>query len=122
MADLKKLERKMNDMIASGQVLEAFEEFVADDVVMQDNDADPTVGKDANRERENEFFSMVEDVHAVELIDSAVGDGVSYSEWRYDMTFKGGDRVDWVQVERRRWNDDDKVEHVRFYYDPPYEG
>jgi len=42
--------KEMNDMILAGQIMEAFEKFYADDVVMQENSDEPRVGKEVNRE------------------------------------------------------------------------
>ncbi len=115
MSTLEELEREMNGMLLQGQVMEAFEKFTTEDVVMIEPNKEPFVGKDLNRKREMEFFAMVEQFHGNELVGYAVGDGVSYSEWRSDVTFKGGHRMTLEQVERRRWRDG-KVYEVRFYY------
>ena len=51
MSAVKQLEQELNQMILSGKALEAFEKFYADDLVMQENDQPPRIGKAANRER-----------------------------------------------------------------------
>ena len=105
----------LNQMILEGKAMEAFEQFYADDVVMQENVAPPTVGKDANRKRELEFFASVEQFHGAKLLASAENGGVSFSEWEYDITFKGQPRTTLAQTAVRRWKDG-KVAHERFYY------
>ena len=40
---------KLNSMIVEGNGMEAFELYYADDIVMQENDLSPIVGKVANR-------------------------------------------------------------------------
>ena len=116
MTDLAQLDAELNQTILSGQIMEAFEKFFAEDCVMQENTHEPTVGKDANRQRELDFLGAVEQVHGVELLAAAVGDGVTFSEWVFDMTMKGGDRKKLAQVAARRWRGD-QVVHERFYYD-----
>ena len=49
----------LNDSILEGRALEAFEKYYHNDVVMQENNAEPTIGKEANRTREEEFFGNV---------------------------------------------------------------
>jgi len=115
--DLAALERQLNDMILEGKLLEAFERFYADDCVMQENLDPPCVGKAANREREQQFMTNCEQVHAVKLFGSAVGDDISFSEWLFDLSFRGGVRVATTQVAARRWRDG-LVLHERFYYKP----
>ncbi len=117
MSDLRTLEDELNQAILSGRAMEAFEKLYADDVEMQENQEEPTRGKDANRQREEQFFASVEAFHGAELVASAVGDDVSFSEWLYDVTFKGAGRVQFIQVSRRRWREG-KVVHERFYGPP----
>lgn len=114
--DIAALDDRLNDQIRSGKLLDAFEEFYADDVVMQEN-SDPQVeGKDANRTRELAFVESVETFHSATLRSTAVGDDVSMSEWTFDITFKGADQpVQLEQVSVRRWRDDQIVAE-RFYY------
>jgi hypothetical protein len=113
--DLAALERRLNEMILSGRGMEAFEEFYADDVVMQENFEPPCVGKNANREREQRFFASIEQFHGAECTHSAVGDGVTFSEWTMDVTLRDTGRMVLRQVARRLWRDG-KVVHERFYY------
>ena len=48
---------------------------------------------------------------------TAASADVSFSEWEWDLTFKGGHPVKMSQVSVRRWKDR-KVSHERFYYKP----
>jgi hypothetical protein len=109
------LDRQLNAMVLEGKAMEAFEQFYADGVSMQENNDPPTVGKDANRQREIQFFSSVETLHSNRLLASAVAGDVSFSEWEWDVTFKGGMRLLLCQVAVRRWKDG-KVASERFYY------
>jgi ketosteroid isomerase-like protein len=115
MADLKTLDKDLNQLILTGKALDAFEKYYADDVVMQENTDEPRRGKAANREAEQQFFASVESVGKFELVHAAVGDGVSFSQWEFDITFKNGDRRQATQVARRVWKDG-KVIDERFYY------
>ena len=106
----------MNQMILNGKAMEAFEQFYADDVVMQENENPATAGKAANRERELKFFDSVEAIHSGAITASAAGDDVSFCEFEMDVTFKGAKRVTMRQVSVRRWKDG-KIVHEKFYYD-----
>jgi hypothetical protein len=114
-SNLAALDQKVNDAILAGKAMDAFEELYADDVVMQDNTAEPWVGKQLNREREIQFFSSIEALHELKLVSSVVGDDISYSEWIYDLTFKGAVHARLEQVAVRRWKDG-KIVNERFYY------
>ena len=115
MSDIKSLEHKLNDAILNGKAMEAFEELYADDVVMQENTQPPTHGKDANRKREIEFFSNIEQFNGAAVLASAVEGDVSFSEWMMDVTFKGGQRYKLEQAVIRRWKNG-KIASERFYY------
>ena len=115
MSNVATLEKQLNEMILGGKAIEAFETFYADDIVMQENDDAPFVGKAFNREREEKFFASIGEVHQFSLDSASASDEVSHSEWTYDVTFKGGPRVKWSQAAVRRWNDG-RIVHERFYH------
>jgi ketosteroid isomerase-like protein len=115
-SNIAKLDHELNQAILSGDILNAFEKFYANDVVMQENDSEPFKGKEVNRKREQEFVGSVEQFHSAKLLGEAVTGDVSFSEWEYDVTFKGGGgRVKMQQVASRRWKNG-QVVHERFYY------
>ena len=114
--DIQSLENELNQTILGGDILGAFEKFYAEDVVMQEANGTPHVGKAVNRKREEEFVGSVETFHGAEVTAGAVQGDTSFSEWVMDVTFKGGGRVQMQQVAVRRWKDG-QVAHERFYYD-----
>ena len=93
MSDVKPLEAELNQMILNGQALEAFEKFYAEDLVMQENNDPPRIGKTVNREFEEQFFGSIREFHGATLGDVAVENDVSFSEWTFDVTFKDGNRI-----------------------------
>lgn len=115
MSTVAELDKKVNDMVLTGKAMEAFEELYAEDVVMQENNDPPCVGKAANRKREQDFFSSVEAWHGGNLDASAVQGDVSFSEWTMDVTLKGVGRVKMNQVAVRHWKNG-KVAREKFYY------
>ncbi len=109
------LDQSLNQAILTGKALDAFDELYAEDVVMQENNNEPFVGKTLNRDREVKFFSSIAELHELKLAASAVNGDVSFSEWVFDVTFQGGTRNKLEQVAVRRWKDG-KVASERFYY------
>lgn len=118
MSDWKQFDDEIDNAILTGKAMDAFEKFYADDVKMQEGSSEPTVGKDANRKREMEFFNSVEDFHGAEALAKGFDDDkqTSLSEWIYDVTFKDGNRVKLEQVAVRHWKDG-KVAFERFFFD-----
>lgn len=116
---MKSSDEKVNHLILTGKPMDAFEEFYADNIEMCENFDEACVGKEANRKRELDFFAKVGEFHGAELLSASYDDKkhVGHSEWMWDLTFKGGPRIQMKQVAVRRWKDG-KVVHERFYYKP----
>ena len=114
---LKQHVQDLQNKVFQGQILEGFEQYYHDDIVMQENDEEPRVGKAANREYEQKFVESVETVHSGEILAIAVNEetGVAFIESVMDLTFKNGFRAKMHQVAVQRWQGD-KVIHERFYH------
>ena len=104
------------EQVQRGELLEAFEEFYADDVVMQENGAPPTVGKAANREREQGFVGSIVEIHDNRATSVLVdGDRVAIN-WRAEYTLGDGNRYRFDQVSLQTWRGD-RIASERFFYD-----
>lgn len=116
MSDLDARDQQLNDMILQGKILEAFDKFYADDIVMEE-DGDERVGKEANRAYEEQFVNSLEAFHGAEIRSRAVDEenNVTLSEWHNDMTLDGVGRVQQEQVSVRTWNDDGQITNEKFY-------
>ncbi len=114
MEDLKALETELNAMIAKGEVVKAVDKFYADDCAEQEGNQPPrTGGKQGQMAYLTEFFKTVQAVNAIKLHSQTIGDGVTMSEWTFDLTTTGGPIL-WNEVLRRRW-ENGKVVSERFY-------
>ncbi|WP_019503018.1 SnoaL-like domain-containing protein [Pseudanabaena sp. PCC 6802] len=102
-------------LVLQGKAMEAFEKYYGDDVVMQENETAPTIGKAANRQRELDFFSKVVEFRGIEVKNVAYGDDVIISEWFVDYTHANWGKVTHDQVSVQKWKDG-KVVHERYYY------
>ena len=113
---INNLDAQLNQMILDGRILDAFDRFYADDVVMQENSAEPTAGKAANRAREEEFVASIAEVHETKVgAIGTNGDDTTFGVWILDATYKGGARVRLEQVAVRRWKDG-KVVREQFFH------
>lgn len=113
-SQISEREATLNTMVLEGKALDAFEQYYADDVVMQEGKTAPREGKEANRKYEQAFFGAIAEFHGAELHGSAVVGDRSYSEWTFDMTLKDGTRVTNRQVAAREWRDG-QIIHERFF-------
>lgn len=107
------------NMINTGQLLEAFEKYYAEDVEMVEATGATRLGKDINREYEKKFIGMVKEIHGggVPGITANEETGVTMVESWMDVTFADGNRVKMEQVAVQRWKGD-QIVYERFYYNP----
>ena len=75
METLKEKITGLNELLQNGKLLDAFEKYYHEDVSMQENELPPTVGKEANRQREQLFLENVIEFRAADVLDVHV-DGV----------------------------------------------
>lgn len=118
MSDVAALDKDLNEKVLTGRALEAFDQYYADDVVMQENSDAPFVGKEFNRKREIEFFESIAEWHGGKVEFEAVNGNVSFGQWWMDVTLKNGYRYTNTQVAVRQWKDG-KIVHERFFYNKP---
>ncbi len=112
------LNNRLNDLftyIREGRILDAMNDFYAEDVVMQENLEPPTTGRDANIEREKQFLSMVKEWKGFQVISQGSGQDVTFYETVMDWVATDDTPVHVEQVVVAKWQDG-KIIHERFYH------
>ncbi len=110
---------RVNDLITrvqQGAILEAIEEFYADDVTMQENRQPPTIGKAANRERERAFLASVARLHESRAPSILIDGDRVVIHWILDYTATDGTRYSLDQLAFQTWRGD-RIVAERFFYD-----
>ncbi len=112
------IEKSVQDLIGhiqQGRFLEAFDKYYDDNVVMQENENPPMLGKEANRKREQEFFSKVNGYENGKVEGVAIGDDLSTVIW--SLAYKHQDWGDMKvkQVSVQHWKDG-KIIKEQFFY------
>jgi hypothetical protein len=115
METLKQKLSDLNQLVLNGKALEAFDKYYHPDVVMQENELKPTIGKSANRKREEEFFGKITDFRGAEVKGITVGDNLSSVIWSYDYTHKEWGVRKYTQVSVQHWKDGLIVKEQFFY-------
>jgi hypothetical protein len=105
----------LNELVLSGKRLDAFEKFYHEDVVMQENENVPTIGKEANRKRELEFFNNLLEFRKAEVKGIAIGNNMSTVIWHYDYTHKEWGVKKYTQVSVQHWKDGQIIKEQFFY-------
>jgi SnoaL-like domain len=115
MTDLRTQVDQLNQMILEGKILDAFEKFYAEDVVMQDNDYPQRAGKDVCRQYEEAFVNGLTEFRGAKVINTIISDGIAVVEWWMDFTHKDYGVRNYTQVAVQRWKNGQIVEE-KFYY------
>ena len=115
MKDLRTLVDELNQMILEGKILEAFDKFYADDVVMQDNNYPQSVGKEICRQAEEAFVNGLTEFRGAKVVNTLVSDGIVAVEWWFDYTHKDFGEKNYTQIALQRWKNGQIVEE-KFYY------
>ena len=102
------------DGILIGEILETFDRFYSDDVVMSENGVNVRVGKAENRAYEQAFVDGVT-FHGATVGEVLVDGDRAAIEWTFDMTPNGGDRVQQHQVAIQIWKDG-RIVRETFYH------
>ena len=113
-------EQELQAMVAQGQIMEAFEKFYAEGVVMVEPMSGTTEGKDANRKREEEFMANLSEVHGAGVTGATSNEeeGITMTESWMNASFKDGSQMNMEQVSVKKW-EGDQIVHERFYYTMP---
>ena len=110
--------RDLVGYIQQGRIIDAMYEFYADDTVMQENNNPPTVGLEANVERERKFVASVRQWKRLDVLSVAVDAERGRTVVQSELEFEGVDgkpyHIDQVAVQQWRGG---KIVHEKFYYD-----
>ena len=114
------LQDRLDDLLSyirEGRILDAINEFYAEDVVMQENTLPPTMGREANLERERQFLNSVKDWKRFDVIAKSASDDVTFYETVMDWTTMDGSAVHVEQVVVAKWVGG-KIISERYYHNP----
>lgn len=105
----------LNSLILEGKALDGFEIYYDDEVVMQENQSAPTIGKEANRQREIEFFGSITEFRGAAVEAVAAGENHTTVIWTFDYTHKDWGVRNYKQVSVQHWKDG-KIVKEQFFY------
>ena len=107
-------------MVGEGQMLEAFEKFYHDDVVMVEATGEVREGKDVSREFEKQWLEGIKEMHdgGIRSINANESAATTSVESWIDVTMQDGNRVKMEEVAVQKWKDG-QIIHERFYYNVP---
>ena len=118
MIKIKNNVEKLNTLIKEGKILEAFEKYYDDDVIIQVNGNSPIIGKELNRDREMIFLQEIEKLNSADINSVTYGgekDNVSMTEWAINIENKAGEKKTIYRVNVQHWKGD-KIINEKLYF------
>ncbi len=118
MTKLKTNVEKLNTLIKDGKIMEAFERYYGEEVVIQVNGNSPINGKENNRKREMIFLQEIEKLNSAEIKSVTYGEknnNVSMTEWAINIENKEGEKKTIYRVNVQHWKDD-KIINEKLYF------
>ncbi|MDO8563701.1 MAG: hypothetical protein Q7R87_01700 [Nanoarchaeota archaeon] len=118
MTKLKNNVAKLNTLIQEGKIMEAFEKYYGDEVVIQVNGSLPITGKEKNRNREMIFLQEIEKLNSTEIKSVTFGgvdDNISMTEWAINIENKKGENETVYRVNVHHWKDN-KIINEKLYF------
>ena len=121
---LLELHGQVIDYLRQGKFAEGIEDFYAEDATAQENNNEPSTGRDNMIAAEREFLKKVTAYHGIDVLATAIedqgnGNGTVFYEavMKWEQSDKGHVEVEQTVVER--WKDG-KIQSIRFYgnFDP----
>lgn len=106
--------REMDGMILKGEIPQAIEKFFSDEAKTTEVDGSLTSGKQAAVDKLTGFVGSIEKVKEITLLNTAVGNDVTMSEFLFNFDMKDGSEIKWHEIIRRIWQDGKVVEEQYF--------
>ncbi len=106
-------------MCREGKNMEALEQLYADNIVSKEIDSAPAPlveGKDAVRQKGEQWFASVEEFHSGTASDPVVAGNYFFCSMSFDITFKGRGRTQMEEICVYEVADD-KIISEQFFYD-----
>ena len=110
----KKANEEINALLEQGKAMDGFEKYYSNDVVMQENETEPRVGKALNREQCGAFVNMFPDLR-LKVLSTAYGNNISMQEVLFDYTNEQGKKTRYPEIAVRIW-ENGRVVKEKFYY------
>lgn len=87
-----------------GKIQQAFEKFYHNDVVIQYNDEDPVIGKEANRKLKESDLSNIVEFKCAKPLKVTIGERATMVEWQFQDEHKVFGERNFTQVAVHDWD------------------
>lgn len=107
--DIKNQVQEIDAIVSKGAIVEAVEQFFADNAVTSDYNNGQTAGKAEMVEKMTGFAGAIAGVNGITYHGAIVDGNRSASEFTFDFDMKDGSKIYWHEIIQREWNDAGQV-------------
>lgn len=115
MAKLLEILCDLNDLILQGKLLEAFDKYYHDDVVIHESENLFTLGKSTSRKRIEAFFLLIIEFRLAKPLNVTIGEGISMVEWYFDYTHESLGVQNYTQISVQEWKEGLIIRERNYY-------
>ncbi|SHG56285.1 hypothetical protein [Flagellimonas flava] len=113
--DIKTLATEMDGIVSKGAIVEAVQQFFAEDATTSDYNGLATTNKQQMVEKMEGFAGAIAQVNGITHHHTLVDGNVSASEFTFDFNMKDNSKIYWHEIIRRIWNDKGEVVQEEYF-------
>ena len=114
-SEIKAALDELIELAENGKALEAFDKFYHVDLVAQENDTEPRIGKATSRIYEENFLSKITHLREYKAVDIIVGSNVSAISWKVDFDHEEWGVVNMTEINVQVWEDGQIIKETYYY-------
>ena len=113
--DVKTIAAEMDGIVSKGAIVDAVQQFFADNATTSDYNGVATTNKEQMVEKMTGFAGAIARVNGITHHATIVDGNESASEFTFDFNMKDGSKIYWHEIIRRTWNNDGKVLREEYF-------
>ncbi|WP_298898850.1 hypothetical protein [uncultured Psychroserpens sp.] len=113
--NIKNQVTKMDAIVSQGAIVDAVQQFFAEDATTSDYGNGGTNGKLEMIAKMQGFAGAIAKVNGIKHHHSIVDGNVSASEFTFDFDMKDGSKIYWHEIIRRVWNKQGQVIQEEYF-------
>lgn len=114
---MKKNLQQLDELIAAGKIIEAFDKYFHENVVTWSSKKDKTTSKEEKKNFLIDFFENMKSTEDIKFHGSVTDGSTSYSKFTFIFTNKKGEKLKWHEIIRRKWENGLVVDEYYYHED-----
>ncbi len=113
--NIRELTTEMDAIVSKGGIVEAVQNFFAENASTSDYNGLQTANKQQMVEKMQAFAGAIQTVNGITHHRTLVDGNATASEFTFDFDMKDGSKIYWHEIIRRLWNDEGKVIQEEYF-------